>query len=161
MTACLVVLTLHLNSRRRIMKFIGVIGAGKCNKEEYNLAYEIGKIIAENKKIVVCGGLFGVMEACCKGAKEFNGQTIGILPGYSIDDCNKYVDIPIATGMGHSRNIIIASTSELLIAVGGEYGTLSEISIALKLGKKVLSLKSWEIKGITEIKHLNEINDFF
>ncbi len=143
------------------LKLIGVIGAGNCNKKTYDIAYEVGELIGRNGKIVVCGGLYGVMEACCKGAKNAGGTTIGILPGYNIEQCNKYVDIPIATGMGHSRNIIIASTSQLLIAVGGEYGTLSEIAISLKLGKKVLSLNSWNIKGIEKIEQIEDIKKFF
>lgn len=143
------------------LKLIGVIGAGNCNKKTYDIAYEVGELIGRSGKIVVCGGLYGVMEACCKGAKNAGGTTIGILPGYNIEQCNKYVDIPIATGMGHSRNIIIASTSQLLIAVGGEYGTLSEIAISLKLGKKVLSLNSWNIKGIEKIEQIEDIKKFF
>ena len=139
------------------MKFVGVIGAGKCNYNIYNIAYEVGKIIAQKNKVLVCGGLYGVMEASCKGAKEFNGTTIGILPDYNINNCNKYIDIPIATGMGHSRNIIIASTSEILIAIGGEFGTLSEIAIGLKLGKKVFSINSWSIEGTIKISNFKDI----
>ena len=119
------------------MEAIGVIGAGDCNNEIYETAYNVGKIVAENKQILICGGLQGVMEASCKGAFENNGITIGILPGDDVKSANRYVTVPIATNMGHSRNIIIVTSSSFLIAVGGGYGTLSEIAIALKMGKKV------------------------
>jgi len=122
---------------------IAVIGAGSCNEEIYKLAEEVGREIAIRGGIVVCGGLFGVMEACCRGAKSSGGLTIGVLPGISIDDANDYVDIPIATGMGIARNAIIAQTGRVAIAVAGEYGTLSEIGIFLKLGKPVVGLRTW------------------
>jgi len=93
------------------------------------------------------------MEAACRGAKEAGGQTIGILPGFDTRDANRYIDIPIITGFNHARNIIVVRSSDVLIAVAGEYGTLSEIAFALKLGKTVVSLGSWDVgEGIRKAK---------
>ncbi len=139
---------------------VGVIGVSSCKEELYNDAFKIGQIIAEKGHKLICGGLYGVMEAACKGAKSKNGLTIGILPTNSIKDANQYVDIPIATNMGHARNVIIVTTSELIIAIGKGYGTLSEIAIGLKLGKPVYSWKSFEdIAGIKKLNDLNELHN--
>ncbi len=130
---------------------ISVIGAGTCNNEIYSIAEEIGKLIAQKGAILVTGGLGGVMEAASKGAIEAGGTTVGILPGFSKEDANKYVSIPITTGLSHARNIIIARSADAVIAVSGEYGTLSEIAVALKLGKPVIGIKTWEhIDGLIE-----------
>ena len=125
------------------MKMIGVIGAGSCNNEVFELAQKIGAGIARMGAILVCGGLGGVMEGACRGAYESGGQAVGILPGRDSTDANPYVSIPIVTDMGHARNVLIVQTSNLLIAISGGYGTLSEISIALKLGKPVVGLHTW------------------
>ncbi len=122
---------------------ISVIGAGTCNNEIYSIAEEIGKLIAQKGAILVTGGLGGVMEAASKGAIEAGGTTVGILPGFSKDEANKYVSIPITTGLSHARNIIIARSADALIAVSGGYGTLSEIAVALKLGKPVIGINTW------------------
>ncbi len=136
---------------------VGVVGVSLCDKRLYSEAEEIGKIIAKKGHKIICGGLGGVMEAVCKGAKKYNGVTIGILPTSSIHDANEYIDIPVATNMGHARNVIIVTTAETIIAIGKGYGTLSEIAIALKLGKKVYSWKSFsEIDGVIEVKDLSE-----
>ncbi len=119
---------------------IGVIGAGTCDKEIYDLAYRVGELIAENGCVLINGGLGGVMEASAKGAKSKGGLVVGILPGDK-DVANPYVDIRIATRMGHARNVIIVHSSDALISVGGGYGTISEIAIALKEGKRVASLR--------------------
>ncbi len=142
------------------MKNIGVIGAHFCNEELFKKAFKVGKLIATNNFILICGGLSGVMEASCKGAKDAGGTTVGILPGDSICDANKYIDIPIATGMGHARNVIIARSSDALIAVGGGYGTLSEIALSIKMGKKVLTLDSWKIDGVINCKNIFAIEKF-
>ncbi len=137
---------------------VGVIGVSSCSEDLYNDAFKIGQIIAERKHKLICGGLYGVMEAACKGAKSKNGLTIGILPTNSIYDANKYVDIPIATNMGHARNVIIVTTAELIIAIGKGYGTLSEIAIGLKLRKPIYSWKSFNnIIGIKKLSNLNEL----
>lgn len=122
---------------------IGVIGGNTCSPEIYELAYQVGKYLAGANAILVCGGMGGVMEAACKGAVEAGGTTVGILPSDSIDQANPYVQIPVATGMGIGRNIIIARTARGLIAVDGKYGTLSEIAFALQLNKPVVALEPW------------------
>jgi uncharacterized protein (TIGR00725 family) len=101
--------------------------------------------------VLVCGGRGGVMEAACRGAKQAGGTTVGILPGSSRNDANEHVDIAIATGLGEMRNALIVRAVDSLIAVGGEYGTLSEIALALKGGRPVFGLGSWEIEGITMV----------
>jgi len=124
---------------------IGVIGAGQCSKEIEQLAEEVGKEIARNKATLVCGGLGGVMEASAKGAKQEGGNTVGILPGVSFEDANPFIDIPIVTGLSHARNVLVVRSSHVLIAIEGGYGTLSEIAIALKIGKPVVGLRTWKI----------------
>lgn len=131
---------------------IAVIGAGSCSKEIYNIAEEAGKLIAMNGAVLLTGGLGGVMEAASKGAQEEGGITVGILPGFSKDEANRYVDIPIATGLSHARNAVIARSADALIAIAGEYGTLSEIAIALKMGKPVIGIKTWDtIEGVIHV----------
>ncbi len=120
---------------------IGVIGASKCDERLYRIAMKVGELLAEKGCIVVNGGLGGVMEASAKGAKLKGGITVGILPSDSKEHANPYIDIAIVTNMGHARNIIIAHTCDALIAVGGEYGTISEMAIALKIGKKVVAIE--------------------
>ncbi len=125
--------------------YVGVIGGQLCDEEEERRAYEIGGLLAQRGAILICGGLGGVMEAACRGAREAGGTTIGILPGPFRGDANPYVDYAIATDMGQARNAVVVRTADVVIAVGGEYGTLSEIAMALKMGKKVVALSSWEI----------------
>jgi uncharacterized protein (TIGR00725 family) len=120
--------------------FIGVIGAGSSSPETDDLAEEVGREIARSGAVLVCGGLGGVMTAAARGAKEVGGYTIGILPGPSIQDANPYIDFPIACNMGQARNAIIVQTAQVVIAVGGSYGTLSEMALALKIGKGVIAL---------------------
>jgi uncharacterized protein (TIGR00725 family) len=124
---------------------VGIIGAGTCSKEVYQTAEKLGSLIAEHGDTLICGGLGGVMEAAAKGAKSKGGTTIGILPGLSAEDANPFIDIPIVTGLSHARNVIIVRSSDILIAVAGKYGTLSEIAIALKLGKPVIGICSWNV----------------
>src|SRR5512137_2804296 len=118
---------------RRII--VGVIGAGTADPDLEQRAEEVGRRIAGQGWLLVCGGLGGVMAAACRGAREAGGTTVGILPGSDPAAANPDVDIPVATGFGEGRNVIIVRTADLLIAVGGEYGTLSEIAFALKAGK--------------------------
>lgn len=133
---------------------IGVIGQGRgCSKQLLELAEDVGREIAKKNATLICGGLKGVMEAACRGAKKEHGITIGVLPGTQKTDANKYVDIPIVTGLGEARNSTIVRTADVLIAVGGRYGTLSEIAFALAFGKSVVGLKTWEnIKGIAYVE---------
>ncbi|MFQ6001706.1 MAG: TIGR00725 family protein [Anaerolineae bacterium] len=136
---------------------IAVIGAGECTPEVARLAEEVGRRLAEKGAILICGGLGGVMEATCRGAKSAGGTTVGVLPGANPGDANPYVDIPIATGMGQARNVIVVASAQAAIAVGGGYGTLSEIGHARKLGIPVVGLETWSLKkegytGIIEAK---------
>ncbi len=125
---------------------ISVIGSSKpLNQEHVELAEEVGRELAKCGVMVVCGGLNGIMEAVCRGAKSEGGTTIGILPGRDSKDANLYVDIPIVTTMGFSRNVIVVNTGEAVIAVGGAYGTLSEIGHALGDGIPVIGLKTWPL----------------
>ncbi|HOX34135.1 MAG TPA: TIGR00725 family protein [Methanoregulaceae archaeon] len=127
---------------------IAVIGAGSCSDEEREAAYTIGKILAQNNAVLICGGLGGVMEAACKGAQEHGGTTVGILP--DTGNGNAFLDLVIRTGMGHARNVIVVQSAEAVIAVGGKQGTLSEIAHALKTGRPVFSFRSWEIEGVVD-----------
>jgi hypothetical protein len=127
--------------------YVGVIGGQLCTDEDERAAYEVGSLLARRGAVIVCGGLGGIMEAACKGAKEGGGITIGILPGPFRGDANPYVDYVIATDMGQARNAVIVRTADAVVAVGGGYGTLSEIAMALKMGKKVVALSSWEISS--------------
>ncbi|MBZ0154700.1 MAG: TIGR00725 family protein [Alphaproteobacteria bacterium] len=127
---------------------IAVIGPGTAEKKELHTAEEAGRLIARRGAILVCGGLSGVMEAAARGAKEAGGTTVGILPQNHCNEANPYIDVPVATGFGEGRNVVIVRTADALIAVGGEYGTLSEISFALKTGKPVIGIHTWNIRGI-------------
>lgn len=131
---------------------IAVIGESTCNENIYSIAEELGRGIAAKGWTTLTGGLGGVMEAACKGAKQAGGLTVGILPGFSKTDANQFIDIPIVTAMSHARNAIIANTADVLVAVSGKYGTLSEIAIALKLGKPVIGIRTWDtIQGIVRV----------
>ncbi len=131
----------------RIKGQIGVIGGGECPPDLYEIAQEVGGEIAKRGFSLVCGGLSGVMEAACRGAKEVGGITIGILPASDRRDANPYVDIVIPTGLGHARNIIVVHASDALVAIDGGAGTLSEIAIALKVGKPIVGIRTWELEG--------------
>lgn len=124
-------------------QMIGVIGAGTATAEGYAAARLIGGLIAEAGAVLVCGGLGGIMEAACRGAVEAGGQTLGLLPGPGAEQANPWVTLAVPTNVGHARNVIIAHTAQALIAVEGEFGTLSEMAIGLKLGKPVVALGSW------------------
>lgn len=126
-------------------RIIGVIGSSRADLETQKLAEEVGSEIAKHGAAVVCGGMMGVMEAVCKGARSQGGLTIGIIPSDSRTDANPYVQIPIVTGMGVGRNVMLVKTADVLIAVGGEFGTLSEIAHALHLGKIVIGLRTWNL----------------
>jgi uncharacterized protein (TIGR00725 family) len=125
--------------------FIGVIGAGTCTGEVSKLAGEVGEGIAKAGAVLVCGGMGGVMEAACKGAKKQNGTTVGILPGTDKSQANAFVDYPIATGLGEGRNLLVVRNSDAVIALPGEFGTLSEIAFSLRLGKPVVGLSTWQV----------------
>jgi uncharacterized protein (TIGR00725 family) len=125
---------------------IGVIGGSAPTSDEVATAQVVGRALAEEGATLVCGGRGGVMEAACRGAKSADGLTIGILPGTDRSEANPYVDIPIVTGIRCARNLIIARTAQAVVAVGGSYGTLSEIAFALSFGTPVVGLGTWEVK---------------
>jgi uncharacterized protein (TIGR00725 family) len=120
---------------------IGVIGAGKAKDGEKRIAKEVGMEIGKAGHILICGGLGGVMEGAAKGVKSQGGLSVGILPGGKKEEANQYIDVAIVTAMSHARNAIIARTADVLLAVGGGAGTLSEIALAQKIGKPVILLK--------------------
>jgi len=134
-----------MKNNRRIQ--IGVLGASAPSEELYCAAERIGELIAKEGATLVCGGLGGVMEAASKGAAGAGGLVIGVLPGADAADANDYVSAAIATDMGHARNTIIVRSSDAAIAVGGGYGTLSEIALAMKCGVPVVGYKTWDARG--------------
>jgi len=125
--------------------FIAVIGGSKCSYEDALLAEQVGLELAKRDVTLVCGGLSGVMEAACKGARSENGLTIGILPGDDCQDANEYVQIPIVTGLGYARNSIVVRSAQAVIAIDGEYGTLSEIAYAVQYDIPVIGINSWSL----------------
>jgi uncharacterized protein (TIGR00725 family) len=122
-----------------------VVGAGDARGDELGLAEEVGRLLCARNAVVVCGGLGGVMEAACRGARESGGSTLGILPGLERADANPYVEVAVPTGLGEARNALVVRAADVLIAVGGAYGTLSEIALALRGGKPVVGLGTWEL----------------
>ena len=124
---------------------IAVIGGGECSPEEARLAEEVGRQIARQGAVLVCGGLGGIMEAACRGASEEGGITIGILPGDRREAANAYVQIPIVTGIGYARNVSVVKTSQAVIAISGSYGTLSEIAHARQSNIPVIGLNTWAL----------------
>jgi uncharacterized protein (TIGR00725 family) len=125
--------------------YIAVSGPGAASEESEALAVATGRLIAEAGAVLVCGGLGGAMEAACRGAKAAGGITIGILPGLRRAEANRFVDISIPTGMGEMRNALIVRAADVVIAIAGEFGTLSEIALALKTGTPVVGLRTWEL----------------
>jgi len=126
--------------------FITVIGASSCSADEEKLAEEVGRELARHGATLVCGGLGGVMQAACSGAHAEGGLTVGILPGNRREDANPYVSIPVVTGLGYARNPIVVRSGQAVIAVGGSYGTLSEIAYAFQDGIPVIGLGTWSLQ---------------
>lgn len=137
-------------------KIVAVIGGRTCNSDVEYLAHELGKKLAKVVDIVVSGGLGGVMEAVSRGVKSGSGTTMGIIPGYVKTEANSYIDIVIPTGMGLARNVLVVKSAEVVIALAGEAGTLSEIAYCLQLGVPVISLKSWDIPGVIKVQTVDE-----
>jgi len=132
--------------RKRIR--IAVIGGSRPGRQALESAFEVGRLIARAGAVVVCGGLGGVMEAASRGAREEGGLVVGILPGAAPVDANPWVDVPIATGLGYTRNSLVVMNADAVVAIDGEYGTLSEIAYGKIHGKKVVGLGSWDVKGV-------------
>ena len=129
--------------------YVAVVGAGgDAAAELLAIAEEVGTELARRGAVVVTGGLGGVMEAACRGARAAGGTTLGILPGAERAAANPFVDVAVATGMGELRNGLVVRCADAVVAIGGEYGTLSEIALALKAGKVVVGVRTWEIEGV-------------
>jgi uncharacterized protein (TIGR00725 family) len=122
-----------------------VVGSGTASGELYEKAREVGRLVAQRGGTVVCGGLSGVMEAAARGAAEAGGMAIGILPDEDRTRANEHLSYSLATGMGHARNLAVVCSGDVVLAVGGEYGTLSEIGLARKVGRPVVALESWDL----------------
>jgi hypothetical protein len=128
---------------------VAVIGAGAAvpGSEAWELAEAVGRGLAAAGVVIVCGGRGGVMEAACRGAAAAGGEAIGIVPGHELDEANRFCTRVVATGVGHARNLAVVSSGEVVIAVGGEWGTLSEIGHARAIGRIVIALRSWTLSG--------------
>lgn len=126
---------------------VAVVGGSRCTPEEAELAREVGRLLAEAGAAVVCGGYGGVMEAVAQGVREKGGLAVGLLAGATAEGANPYLSLALPTGMGEMRNALIVRAAESVIAIGGGYGTLSEIALALRLGKPVIGLGTWEFRG--------------
>ncbi len=124
---------------------IGVIGEGVCSRRAAADAERVGRAIAGAGAVVFCGGLAGVMQAASRGAARAGGVVVGILPGFDARDANPWITIPVVTGMDQARNVILVRSCEAIVAIGGRYGTLSEIALALKLGVPVVGLRTWRL----------------
>jgi len=138
---------------------VAVVGGARCSAEMATLAEEIGRELARRGCVVVTGGLGGVMEAACRGAKSENGLTVGILPGLHDRDANDHVDIAIVTGLSHARNAIVVRSADAVIAINGQYGTLSEIALSLTQATPVVGLRTWDISGLVPAKTAKEAVD--
>ncbi|MBI2165425.1 MAG: TIGR00725 family protein [Chloroflexi bacterium] len=146
--------------RRSKSLLISVIGGSNANGEYLDLAYQVGQELARRGAIVVCGGLAGIMKSVCKGAKEAGGTTIGILPGNDPGEANPYVDLPICTGIGYARNVIVVKSGRAVIAIDGAFGTLSEIGHALGDAIPVIGLRTWNISQDNKVaRYIIPAND--
>ena len=128
--------------------YVVVCGSGQATTEEVAWAEEVGRLIADAGAVLVCGGLGGVMDAAARGCEAGGGLSIGILPGEHRDPASPHLTVSIPTGLGEARNALVVRAADAVIAIGGEFGTLSEIALALKAGKRVVGLDSWEIDGV-------------
>jgi hypothetical protein len=137
-------------------KIVSVIGGRVCNKEVERQAHNLGENLAKVVDFLVSGGLGGTMMAVCQGFKAGGGTTIGILPGYDKKDANKFVDIALPTGLGLARNVLVVKSADVVVALPGEAGTLSEIAYCLQFGIPVISLDSWDIPGVIRVKTVAE-----
>ncbi len=131
-----------MSSRRRL---VAVCGESDPQTALADLAFELGRGIAERKAVLICGGLTGVMEHAARGARSAGGLTIGLLPGEDPNEANEYIDVAIATGLGHARNAVLARTADGVIALGGGLGTLSEIALALRNGRPTIGIQTWRL----------------
>ena len=128
---------------------VAVIGPSRAEpgSEAAQLGEEVGRLLAEAGVTLVCGGMGGTMEAACRGASEAGGEAIGIVPGHEVEEANEFCTHVVATGIGHARNLAVVSSGEAVIAIGGEWGTLSEIGFGRAIGRSVIALRSWTLSG--------------
>ena len=133
-------------------KIVSVIGGHSCNSEVEQLAHSLGKKLAKVVDILVTGGLSGTMKAVCSGFKAGGGLTIGIITSYDKNDANEFCDIVIPSGLGYARNVLVVQTADVIVALPGEYGTLSEVAYGLQFKKPVICLGSWDIPGVIKVK---------
>ncbi|MFH0855615.1 MAG: TIGR00725 family protein [Candidatus Omnitrophota bacterium] len=138
-------------------KIVSVVGGRVCNKEVERIAQELGKKLAKVADILVSGGLSGVMEAVCSGFKAEGGLTMGILPSYNKADANRFVDIAIPTGLGLARNVLVVKAADVVVALPGRAGTLSEIAYCIQFGIPVITLGSWDIPGVIKLNTVDEV----
>lgn len=125
--------------------YVAVVGPWECDQATAALAEEVGRELAARGAVVVCGGMGGAMEAACRGAKAAGGTTVGLLPGMDRSSANPFVDVAIPTGLGEARNVLVVRAADVVLAVRGEFGTLSEIAFALRIGTPVVGLDTWEL----------------
>lgn len=145
--------------KKDMKKVISIIGGHTCSKEVEQIAQNLGKNLAKVVDFIVCGGLGGTMRAVCKGFKESGGTTIGIITSYDKKDANEYIDIVIPSGLGLARNVLVVQSGDAVIALPGSHGTLSEIAYCLQFNKPVISLNSWEIKGVIKVDTIEDAMD--
>jgi uncharacterized protein (TIGR00725 family) len=146
-----------MNRKSNVLQ-ISIVGSSAPDPETEALAESIGEIVASKGAVLICGGLGGVMEAAARGAKRREGTTVGILPDYEKGTANDYIDIVVPSGLGHGRNLLVAASGDLVVALPGSHGTRSEICFALLLGKQVVGLRSWgEIPGVRQVSSLDEV----
>ena len=140
--------------------WIAVVGPGRADARELERAEDAGAAIADAGAVLVCGGLGGVMEAACRGARSRGGTTVGLLPGVDREDANGWVLLAIPTGLGEARNALVVRAADAVVAIGGAWGTLSEIALALKVGKPVIGLDTWELgRGGVPVEGVIEAQD--
>ena len=133
------------------MRYVAVVGPGDADAATEAAAERVGRGIAEQGAVVVCGGLGGVMAAACRGAKAGGGTTVGLLPGSDRTAANRWVDVAIPTGLGQGRNALVVRSADVVIAIGGGYGTLSEVALALRRGTPVVGLGTWDIDDVVSV----------
>ncbi|HET7489498.1 MAG TPA: TIGR00725 family protein [Acidimicrobiales bacterium] len=131
--------------------YVAVVGPADADADAEALAEGVGSALGAAGAVLVCGGLGGAMAAACRGAKEAGGTTVGLLPGSDRMAANPWVDVAVATGLGEARNALVVRAADAVIAVGGGYGTLSEIALALKVGRPVIGLATWAIPGVETV----------
>lgn len=134
----------------RSIPYVAVCGASEADDAEKGLAKEVGRLLAEAGAVVLCGGLGGVMEAVSEGASTAGGTVVGLLPGVTREAANPHLSLALPTGLGQARNAVLATAADAVIAIGGGWGTLSEIGFARRLGRRVVALSTWEVAGLEE-----------